>query len=153
MTQKEPRLGTAVFIVNEGKVLLGHRKSKHGKGTWSVVGGKPLFGESPEECAIRETYEETGLTITHPQFLTYTNDLFPESATHFVTFWLVAKHTGQEPKVMEPHKIADFQWFGPKELPQPLFLAHQNLLASNPGIMETVVNFFTGSSRASLGQQ
>ena len=36
-------------------------------GKWNGLGGKFEPGESPEACAIREVYEESGLTIRHPE--------------------------------------------------------------------------------------
>jgi 8-oxo-dGTP diphosphatase len=36
-------------------------------GKWNGLGGKFHPGESPEECVIREVYEESGLTIKNPQ--------------------------------------------------------------------------------------
>ena len=36
------------------------------KGKWNGLGGKIESGESPEECVIREVYEESGLTIKNP---------------------------------------------------------------------------------------
>ena len=44
------------------------------EGKWNGLGGKLEPGESPEECAIREVYEESGLRIHSPQlrgFLTF----------------------------------------------------------------------------------
>ncbi len=36
------------------------------KQKWNGLGGKFEPGESPEECAIREVYEESGLTVNNP---------------------------------------------------------------------------------------
>ncbi len=44
------------------------------KGKWNGLGGKLNPGESPEECAVREIYEESGLQVRDPQlkgFLTF----------------------------------------------------------------------------------
>jgi len=43
-----------------------HRNSREDDmhfGKWNVPGGKVEPGETPEECAAREVYEETGLTV------------------------------------------------------------------------------------------
>lgn len=55
-------LATAgVFILDsDNRVLLQHRSDN---GLWGVPGGILEFGESVEEAARREAYEETGLTI------------------------------------------------------------------------------------------
>ena len=47
-----------------------HRNKKEkdlNKDKWIGVGGKFLPRESPEECLLRETWEETGLTLTDYQ--------------------------------------------------------------------------------------
>lgn len=59
-------LTTLGYIEKEGKYLMLHRTKKENdmnKDKWIGVGGKFEEGESPEECMIRETKEETGLTL------------------------------------------------------------------------------------------
>jgi len=50
----------AVFVVHEGRVLL-HRHRK--LGMWLPPGGHIEDGELPDEAALREVYEETGLRV------------------------------------------------------------------------------------------
>ena len=60
------KISCLVFIRNpEGKILLLNRKREPNKGFWSPPGGKlnMLVGESPVECARRETMEETNLLL------------------------------------------------------------------------------------------
>ena len=57
---------TLVHLEKDGKYLMLHRIKKEGdynKDKWIGVGGKFEPRESPEDCARRETLEETGLTI------------------------------------------------------------------------------------------
>lgn len=82
---KIPRVGLGVCIVKDNKVLLGKRKNAHGDGSWCFPGGHLEFGESYEECAQRETFEEVGVSIKNIQFVTATNDLFPEEDKHYIT--------------------------------------------------------------------
>lgn len=59
---------TLCYIENErGDYLMLHRVKKENdcnRDKWIGVGGKFEDGESPEECILRETLEETGLTLT-----------------------------------------------------------------------------------------
>jgi len=60
------KISVLVFIENQaGEELLIHRNKAPNLGHWSPIGGKleMVAGESPFECAVRETFEETGLRI------------------------------------------------------------------------------------------
>jgi 8-oxo-dGTP diphosphatase len=61
------KLAVLVFLENAaGEHLLMLRAKAPNLGVWSPIGGKleMAAGESPFECAARETFEETGLAIT-----------------------------------------------------------------------------------------
>ena len=55
---------TLMFVIHRGKILLIHKKRGFGKGKINGPGGKMEPGETPRECAIRETQEELCITPT-----------------------------------------------------------------------------------------
>ncbi len=124
---KVPQVGVGVLIVKNNKVLLGKRKNAHGEGTWCPPGGHLEFGESFEDCARRETFEETGISIKNIRFITATNDIFSEEK-HYITLCLIADYDGGEAIVKEPDKCESWQWFFWNNLPRPLFLPTIHLI-------------------------
>ena len=122
------RVGVAAVIFREGRILLGERSGSHGANTWATPGGHLELGESIEECAQRETLEETGLEVGAVKKLGFTNDIFEKEGKHYVTLYVVATSSSGEPHVMEPHQCKQWQWFDLDELPEPLFLPLVNLL-------------------------
>lgn len=132
-----PRVGVGVLVFNpEGKVLLGKRLGSHGHGSWAPPGGKLEFGESFDQCGIREAREETGLEITDVEMIDMTNDIYPEGE-HWVTIILTAKTTG-EPIPLETDKCEGWGWFTLNELPSQLFLTIQNLIKQNPNFEKRI---------------
>ena len=67
-TFSKTRAGSRAVILRDGKILLSHETVS---GWWLIPGGGLEEDETPEECCIRETEEETGF-IVKPlrQFLT-----------------------------------------------------------------------------------
>ena len=58
---------TLCYIEKDGKYLMLHRIKKENdinRDKWIGIGGKFEDKESPEDCVLREAYEETGLTLT-----------------------------------------------------------------------------------------
>ena len=63
-------LATLCYIKRDGYTLMLHRNKKANdihEGKWNGLGGKFEAGETPEECVIREVYEESGLSIHNPK--------------------------------------------------------------------------------------
>lgn len=54
-------IGTLMFLVHQRRVLLIRKRRGHGAGRINGPGGKPEPGETPLECAVRETEEEVGV--------------------------------------------------------------------------------------------
>jgi 8-oxo-dGTP diphosphatase len=121
MKQNYPQVGVGVIVLREGLVLLGQRIGSHGAGTWALPGGHLEFGESLEQCAIREVREETGLEVRTVTPGPYVNDVFLSEGRHYITLFVVAIITSGNPEVREPTKCAHWQWFRWSELPEPLF--------------------------------
>jgi 8-oxo-dGTP diphosphatase len=71
------KLATLCYVRQEGQTLMVHRIKKANDmhmGKWNGLGGKLEPGETPEECALREIFEESGLSVRNPQlkgFITF----------------------------------------------------------------------------------
>ena len=82
---------TLCYLGRGDEYLMHHRGKKkndanHDK--WIGVGGKFEEGESPEECILRETAEETGLTLTEYRYrglVTFVSDQWPTEYMHLFT--------------------------------------------------------------------
>nr|WP_325303867.1 8-oxo-dGTP diphosphatase [uncultured Dysosmobacter sp.] len=82
---------TLCYLERDEEYLMLHRTKKendlnHDK--WIGVGGKFQDGESPEDCLVRETWEETGLTLTHYLYrglVTFVSDQWPTEYMHLFT--------------------------------------------------------------------
>lgn len=127
MSCKRPHVGVGIIIEKEGKVLLLKRKGDHDPGTWSFPGGKLEFFEDIENCAIRETKEETDLDIFDTKIDRITNDIFEKYQSHYITIYVKAEFKGV-PKIMEPDKCSDMKWFFWDNLPKELFLPTKNYI-------------------------
>lgn len=71
------KLATLCYVQKDGHTLMLYRNKKkndYHEGKWNGLGGKFEQGESPEQCAIREVREESGLTMLNPHmagFITF----------------------------------------------------------------------------------
>ena len=122
------RVGVGVIVRNKNRVLLGKRKSEHGKGSWGFPGGHLEFNETLERCARLETKEETGIGLKNVRFAALTNDVFKETARHYITVFMMADYASGTVITKESNKCEHWKWFAWNKLPKPLFLPIKNLL-------------------------
>lgn len=129
MTSHTPRVGLAVILMKDNSVLLGKRKGSHASGTWSFPGGHLEYFESFKKCAEREVEEETGLTIKlidkNPSAVT--NDYFKKDDKHYITLFFRALYQKGTPKLMEPEKCSEWQWFDWNKMPYNVMLPIRKL--------------------------
>jgi 8-oxo-dGTP diphosphatase len=131
MSHTRPCVGVGVIVIRRGLVLLGQRKSSHGSGAWALPGGHLEFGEAVGECAAREVREETGLEVQNLSAGPDSNDII--EGKHYVTLFVVAHKAEGEPRLLEPEKCSQWQWFQWSQFPNPLLQPLATI--RNPGYL------------------
>lgn len=121
-------VGVGIIITRNNQILLLKRHNVHGAGQWSTPGGHLDYGESPEECAVREAKEETGLDIVNITFRAITNDIFEAENKHYITIWMQGEYQAGEAILAAPYESSEIDWFDWNKLPEPLFLPFKNFL-------------------------
>ena len=93
-----------------------------------MPGGKLEFGETLKNAAQREVVEETGININknNLSLISLTDDIIEDA--HFVTIGFLYENPEQEPRVMEPDEIVEWQWFDLNNLPEKIFFPSAKVL-------------------------
>ena len=111
--------GAGVFPVRAGQVLLQRRRDN---GFWSMHGGAMEIGETPEEAARREFFEETGLTAEELTPLGAfsgpdTRHTYPNGDRVFIVgiFFLCTRFSGEP--LIDPDEVTELRWFPLDALP------------------------------------
>ncbi len=106
---------------NEENVLLVKRSIEPKKGYWCLPGGFMELGENPDQSALRELKEETGLSGRIDMLLGITSNVSPVYFTVLMMGYLVKDYTGV---LKAGDDAADAAWFHPEELPEIAFESH-----------------------------
>ncbi|WP_327109286.1 nucleotide triphosphate diphosphatase NUDT15 [Nonomuraea glycinis] len=149
-------IGVGVVLTDpQGRILLGERIKAGEEPSWCLPGGAVEPGETFEAAAVRELEEETGIgdggpprvtavIIDHPDGVVRVTaavvmdtgrrqDSEPQSVPH-------TNESGSRPRVTEPEVFRSWRWFGPDELPAPLFAATAQVLEAVPATRYRVVS-------------
>ncbi|MDX1604875.1 MAG: NAD(+) diphosphatase [Candidatus Competibacterales bacterium] len=108
-----PRHAPAVMVrITRGDEILLARSPRFAPGVYSVLAGFVDPGESIEQAAHREVFEEVGLTITNLRYLTSQSWPFP----HSLMIGFAADWAGGE-IVLEDPEIEAASWYTRDDLP------------------------------------
>src|SRR5436305_12033319 len=106
--KEKAKVGVSLLVKNGDRILLEKRQhTTHGNGTWGPPSGHIDYGESPEQAAMRETQEETGISITDVKFRVITNDIFEAEHVQYITVWFDANYVSGEAKVKSPQEESE----------------------------------------------
>ena len=95
-----------------GTILIAQRKADvHKANFWEFPGGKCLSGETPQQCAVRETREETGLEINVLEAWPALSYVYPERTVALHPF--LCRAQSGDARAIESRQIA---WVLPEEL-------------------------------------
>lgn len=116
------KIAVLVYLYDEqNRLLMLHRLKKPNPGMYSPIGGKVEFhrGESPHECARRETWEEAGLTLDHQDIRLF--GIVSERAYQNEHHWLIFLFESIKPIVAADVTRMDFdegklQWVPVEEV-------------------------------------
>ncbi|MFF7097761.1 NUDIX domain-containing protein [Streptomyces rubradiris] len=116
-------VGVHLYLERGGQVLLGlrHPESAYAGGSWHVLAGH-CEAEAASACLAREAYEEAGLVIEPADVeLVHTVHMReqPTDPPRIQLFFRALRWEG-EPKLREPDKCVQWQWWNVKDLPEPI---------------------------------
>lgn len=91
-------LSTLCYIEKDGQYLMLHRtvkKNDVNKDKWIGVGGHFEADESPEECLLREVWEETGYTLTSWKYRAIVTFVSGNGVTEYMSLFTADAFTGE----------------------------------------------------------
>ena len=103
----------AAIIVDGGRVLMIRRRVTEGELSWAFPAGGIEAGESVEGAAVRETAEETGLTVAAIKTLGERVHPATGRAMAYVACELIEGHA----HVADADELAEVRWVAHGELP------------------------------------
>ena len=105
----------AICIIKDGKVLLSRRAIEPFKGGYDLIGGFIIPGETPEQAAIREAKEETGLDVKITGLLGVYSDQYGEDS-HTLGVHYIGEIAGGVQRAGDD--AASLEWATIQEIPE-----------------------------------
>jgi len=131
---ERPIASVAACVLKDNRVLVIKRANEPSKGLWSVPGGAVELGETIQETARRELYEECGIEIEPDKIFNVENLIVPDEKGrtwfHYVVTYLVARHVSGEARAGSD--ALDVKWATSQELNNlnMNLIVRQNMLAA-----------------------
>ncbi|MFJ3712222.1 NUDIX hydrolase [Streptomyces sp. NPDC090053] len=112
-TDERPGIAAAI-VVNEGRVLMVRRRVSEGQLSWQFPAGEIEPGEAREDAAVRETQEETGLTVAAVKLLG--ERVHPKTGRKMS--YTVCNVLGGNAHVADTEELAELAWVAHDEIPE-----------------------------------
>lgn len=123
---ENPLPATCLVVVdNENRILLVKRSVEPKKGFWCLPGGFMELGETPEQAALRELKEETGLAGKIDMLLGVSANPSAQYHTVLMVGYLVKSYSGSLNAGDDANDVAYFHY---KELPDIAFESHTSFI-------------------------
>jgi ADP-ribose pyrophosphatase YjhB (NUDIX family) len=110
----------------EKRILLVKRSVEPKKGYWCLPGGFMELDETPEQCALRELKEETGLSGKIKLLLGVRANPSPMYHTVHMTGYLVNEFSGTPVAGDDADQV---KWFSINDLPEIAFDSHRHFIS------------------------
>ena len=118
MDAKFPVVGVGAVVIHDDRVLLIKRGKPPNQHQWAIPGGKVKPGETLQQAAEREIYEETGIKIrAGKSVFTFEHIEHSEDGrlrAHYVVTDLLAEYVSGE--IRAQSDAAEAKWFSRHEL-------------------------------------
>lgn len=119
---ENPTPATCLVVVNTQKQILLVKRSVEPKiGFWCLPGGYIELGETPEQAALRELKEETGINGQIHRLLGATTNPLDEYDKILMLGYLVSNYNGN---LKAGDDASDVAWFSENHLPEIAFESH-----------------------------
>jgi len=112
-TTEKPGISAAI-IVSDGRVLMVRRRVSEGELMWQFPAGAIEPGEAAVDAAVRETGEETGLTVKAIRLLG--ERIHPK--THRLMSYTACEVVDGEARVADDEELDAITWAAHSELPE-----------------------------------
>lgn len=118
MSDQHTIIDVHVLLVRDDQLLLTQRRGSYGGGMWHLPSGKLDAGESVLAAAVRETYEEIGVTVAPTDLLhVHTVHVAGSGPVPRLGMFFEARVWDGEPTNREPEKCSEIDWFPLNALP------------------------------------
>lgn len=122
---------TVILTDNLGRILLQQRK--YPKGSWGIPGGLMELGESTEDVARRELFEESNLSVGQLHLINvYSGSdqfIIAENGDEFYTVTIAYYSDDYEGEMkVDNAESINFEFFYPDEMPEGIVKSHQKML-------------------------
>ena len=126
-----PALGVSIAVFRDGRVLVATRAKPPFAGAYSLPGGHVEAGETLEQAALRELYEEVAITARIIGFNQHVETIRWANATRLARQYVIASFVGVwvSGEARPSPEVGEIRWVTPQEL---------NGLPTTPGLSAIV---------------